>query len=364
MHKLLCVARQSAMMATLLMAVSAHAQANHAAPQTNADKSSAAAAKDHPVTAVAGESWLNHLNRQLGDSSMGKTGRVGPPPPAAGDDPLRGRPDELVSCTAQTATLHGADLYRLNCQGCHGATGQGAPPEINSVIDPVRATSVPLVLERMKKVGMEMSRAEATQLAQQAQAALLDRLHNGGKNMPPFPQLNEAEIRAILAYLRQLAGIPGAEHEQVTVATSPMRVGELIVKSTCHTCHSATGTNPTPQQILDGDDSAAGDTHRAQGPIRTDSEGDAGRADHHGHAADADAGQDAGVLLPDSSGGSGCVSVPCDLSAVGVIGAGHGRDHSAAATSGRRAEPYEDCCETANRARQIQRRANTAEPPS
>jgi len=70
--------------------------------------------------------------------------------------------------------------------------------------------------------------------------------------MPPFPHLSEAEIGALVAYLRQLAGIAGAENEQVTVQESAMRVGEHIVKSTCHTCHDAAGPNPTPQQLEDG----------------------------------------------------------------------------------------------------------------
>jgi mono/diheme cytochrome c family protein len=104
----------------------------------------------------------------------------------------------------------------------------------------------------MKKVGASVSAAQATQLAQQAQAALLQRLHNGGKSMPPFSQLNEAEVRSILAYLRQLAGFPGAENEQIAVSESPVRVGELIVKSTCHICHSAAGPNPSTEQLLNG----------------------------------------------------------------------------------------------------------------
>jgi mono/diheme cytochrome c family protein len=261
MNKLLYVARYAATTAILLATVYAHAQASDAAPRSaSADKqpspaaraSLAAGANDHPVTAVTGESWINHLNRQLGNTSMGKTGRLGPPPPAPGDGPPRGEPAPLIGCATQSTTLHGADLYRLNCRGCHGEAGLGAPPEINSVIDPLRGTSVPLVMERMKKSGVDMTRSEATQLAQQAQAALVQRFHVGGKAMPPFPQLNDAEIRSIIAYLRQLAGIPGAEKEQVAVSESPIRMGELIMKSTCHTCHSATGPNPSPQQLLDG----------------------------------------------------------------------------------------------------------------
>src|SRR5580704_9016360 len=208
--------------------------------------------KNPPVTPVVGESWLSHLNRPFGDTSMGKTWHLGPPPSAGKEDLAGGQAGLLIGCTTQTATLRGSDLYRLNCRGCHGEAGLGAPPEINSVIDPVRATSVPLLLERMKQRGADMSRAQATQLAQQAQVALLQRLHNGGKDMPSFPQLNETEIRSIMAYLRQLAGIPGAENEQVTVSEPPVRVGELIVKSTCHICHSAAGPNPNPEELLNG----------------------------------------------------------------------------------------------------------------
>jgi mono/diheme cytochrome c family protein len=111
---------------------------------------------------------------------------------------------------------------------------------------------VALVMERMKTVGMDISRGDAVKLAQESNTALLQRLHNGGQNMPPFPHLNDAEVRLLVAYLKQLAGVPGAEAEQVAVKESPVRVGEHIVKSTCHTCHSATGLDPSYQQVLDG----------------------------------------------------------------------------------------------------------------
>jgi mono/diheme cytochrome c family protein len=107
-------------------------------------------------------------------------------------------------------------------------------------------------MARMKTSGVDISRADAVKLAQQSNTALLQRLHNGGENMPPFPHLDEAEVRALFAYLNQLAGVPGAEREQLAVKESPVRVGEHIVKSTCHTCHSATGPDPDPQQIWDG----------------------------------------------------------------------------------------------------------------
>jgi len=236
-------------MMVLLSGTCAYAQATHASvPEQNA-----AERKDVPVTIVSGESWLSHLNRPFNETSMGKTGRLGPPPALPGEGTDLWQRGLSPSTAPQTVTLHGADLYRLNCQGCHGESGQGAPPEINSVINPVRATSVALIMERMKTAGMDISRADAEQLAKQSSTALLQRLHNGGQDMPPFPHLNDAEVRSLVAYLKQLAGVPGAEAQQVDVRESPIRVGEQIVKSTCHTCHSATGPDPGPQQLLVGE---------------------------------------------------------------------------------------------------------------
>jgi mono/diheme cytochrome c family protein len=128
----------------------------------------------------------------------------------------------------------------------------GAPPEINSVINPVRATSVPLILARVKNVGMEMNYADAAKLAQQSRKALLDRLRHGGESMPAFSHLSDAEIQGLLAYLMQLAQVPGSAHEGPILRESRLRVGELIARSTCHTCHSATGHDPGPEELMAG----------------------------------------------------------------------------------------------------------------
>jgi mono/diheme cytochrome c family protein len=205
-----------------------------------------------PITPVKGESWLNHLHQAFGETSMGKTYHLGP---SLGLNAEQTHDlQRLVSADSikQTVTMRGSDLYRLNCWACHGEFGLGAPPEINSVINPTRATSTQLVMERMKNVGMEMRWVDAAQLASQSKHALLQRLHSGGTNMPPFPHLSEAEVHAIFNYLRQLAGIPGAEKQQAVIKESRLQVGEHIVKSTCHICHNAAGGNPEPQQIFDG----------------------------------------------------------------------------------------------------------------
>ena len=204
---------------------------------------------DDVPTPTVGESWINHLHRSFGETSMGKTLRLGPAP---ADDTtiVTGRQLGFLPSSEKSVQLSGADLYRLNCQGCHGPDGQGAPPEIHSVINPVRATSASLLIERMKKTGMDISPSTAAQMAKQAQDALLQRIHNGGESMPAFPHLDAAEVRALVAYLKQLSGVPGAA--RFTATESPERIGEHIVKSTCHTCHDATGPNPTPQELENG----------------------------------------------------------------------------------------------------------------
>ena len=211
-----------------------------------------AGTNDSTVTPVSGESWLSHLHRPFNVTSMAKTWDMGPSAPRPGDQSAEWQPNLTPGFATNTATLHGSDLYRLNCQGCHGASGAGAPPEINSIINPVRATSVAVIMARTKKTGQDMSRADASALAKQATVLLMDRFHKGGQNMPPFPQLSEAEIRSIVAYLEQLSEVPGAEKNQVAIKESPYRVGEHIIKSTCHICHSAAGPDPTPQQLFEG----------------------------------------------------------------------------------------------------------------
>jgi mono/diheme cytochrome c family protein len=203
-------------------------------------------------TAVAGESWLNHLHRRFDETSMGKTGRLGPPSAMPAGEFAYWQMGLAPDGANGSVTLHGTDLYRMNCRGCHGKEGLGAPPEINSVINPVRATSAAAVMERMKMAGMDMSRADATKLAQQSKGMLLDRLHHGGQDMPAFPHLRGAEVNALVAYLRQLAGVRGAQAEQIAVREPRVQVGEHIVKSTCHICHGAAGPNPNPQQLYEG----------------------------------------------------------------------------------------------------------------
>jgi mono/diheme cytochrome c family protein len=81
---------------------------------------------------VEGESWLVHLHRSFDETSMGKSSGVyGPAPPTPSEWPLPLPALQLSDkFTGQSTTLYGSDLYRFKCQGCHGASGTGAPPEL------------------------------------------------------------------------------------------------------------------------------------------------------------------------------------------------------------------------------------------
>ena len=207
-----------------------------------------AGTRDTSVTAVKGESWIRHIQKPFNETSMGRSSwKLGPTPGETSSWQLRLSPGYAT----QIITLHGSDIYRLSCRGCHGELGHGAPPEINSIPGPVQATSVAATMERMKKAGREMSRSDVTALAKESKGLLLQRLHAGGEHMLP-PTLSEAEIRSLVPYLEQLSDVPGAEKNQIAVKESSNRVGEHIAKSTCHICHSATGPNPNPEQILEG----------------------------------------------------------------------------------------------------------------
>lgn len=200
------------------------------------------------ITPVAGPSTLRHLGLTIEQSSMGWTGQFAPtatPPPItrfAGEGEL-----------TRPFVMTGADLYRVSCRACHKADGSGAPPEINSILGPVRSASLEWETERMKERGGTVDAKFVKDLASQSEADLLKRLRSGGHNMPSFDHLSDEEIPVLRGYLDELAGLPQAAHEQRRLTVPVVRVGELIVKGTCHICHDATlpGAS-TPTTVLSG----------------------------------------------------------------------------------------------------------------
>ena len=188
------------------------------------------------VTSVEGDSWLRHIGSSFIGSNMGRAGpwALSPSNPATQSPNRESSNGDFV--------LSGADLYRLSCQSCHTADGSGVAREINSLLGPVQATSAVMIRAQMKQRGIDLDAKTMAKLSSQAATALHVRLQNGGEKMPPFGHLASEEVEALLPYLDALAGIPGAQSRQIFLSEPPERVGELLVKGTCHICHEAVGT--------------------------------------------------------------------------------------------------------------------------
>jgi hypothetical protein len=164
-------------------------------------------------TPVTGPSVLEHLHRDMGNTSMGRSSSLlGPPPTEV-------PPRIQVGPLPPAMVLAGSDLYRLKCRGCHGPAGEGAPPEINSIINPVRATSAATIMKRMRERGASMSHRDAAVLARQSASSLSDRLHKGGTDMPT-PGLAAKKICSAAALPRPACRIVGkaADHARINLA--------------------------------------------------------------------------------------------------------------------------------------------------
>ena len=200
------------------------------------------------VTPVSGPSTLRHLSRTISTSSMGWGGQwsalPGPVRPASKPAPAD-RPGEQLTVT-------GADLYRISCRACHRPDGSGSPPEINTILDPVRAASDRWMVDRMKERGRPVDTAYIHGLTAATESDLQKRLREGGHNMPSFDHLSTDEIATLRPYLDFLAGLPGAESRQRNLIEPEARVGELIIKGTCHICHDAVGRDDIPVTALSG----------------------------------------------------------------------------------------------------------------
>ena len=198
------------------------------------------------ITPVAGPSWLRHLGISGTESGLGRGSDVYGPPPGAAAAPGLSKPIPI----RESMTLTGSDLYRLNCQACHRETGTGTPPEIKTVLTLVQGSSLEAVRDRLRMSGLASTAAARAQ-ADKARADLYRRIQQGGQRMPPLAHLQRPDIDALYAFLTQLAHVPDAQ-PALQRRVSRERLGEHVVKGTCHICHDAVGSRPTGGAQLRG----------------------------------------------------------------------------------------------------------------
>ena len=192
------------------------------------------------VTPVEGPSTLRRLGLTIEQTSIGSASWVQATAPAA------------AAASTRPRALTGADIYRVSCQPCHTADGSGAMPEVHSLLYPVQSASVTWLTDNARTTGRPVDAAIIQRQAAEAESALRKRLRTGGHNMPSFAHLSSDEINVLRPYLDQLAGIRGSGGRQRQIAERPVRVGELIVKGTCHICHDASNTTAAPATALNG----------------------------------------------------------------------------------------------------------------
>ena len=252
------------------------------------------------VTPVAGPSWLNRLGLTYRESSLGRgSATYGPPPTDSGSLPTQ-RPSQSIAALpiGRPVMLSGADLYRLNCQSCHRAEGTGSPPEIKSVLGLVQGSSIELVRQHLQQEGKAAAGSAAHAQATRARADLYQRIQKGGQRMPALAHLQEADIDVLYAYLTQLAGSPDAS-PQLRRTASWARLGEHVVKGTCHICHDAVGPRPSAQALLiTRNDSGVYDAARGQASRRFRDEGPQRRGRDEGRSGVPLPRADAGVFVP------------------------------------------------------------------
>jgi mono/diheme cytochrome c family protein len=255
--------------AVLLLASNGNTGKSPAAGHTGASRDKQNMDSADLVTPAHGPSWIKRIGIfDIRATAMGEMGGYDPPPPSPRKEPefpvetgrygnpagmgmggMMGRsysnyrlsPAESERLLGERFFLAGSDLYRLDCRSCHGPNGDGAPPEINSLIGPFQGTSPALLEKRMKKLGRPIGTKLAKDLAAQAEGNIRQRLQNGGKKMPPFRHLDREEVNALLKYLKAHVGAPESQGKEMLVKQSVSRVGEHLVKGTCQICHDATG---------------------------------------------------------------------------------------------------------------------------
>lgn len=189
-----------------------------------------------PATAPTGPSWLAKLGRNFDQSSLGRVGALGPneqDPELAAQAPADG------GWLRNGFEVRGADLFRYTCRSCHGAAGRGMPPEILPLVPLVRATSA----DWQKQQG-----EGAAGRAQLAAKLLEHQIEKGGRSMPGFNFLSPEESEALLGYLEHFAGIADPKHGDHRLTLPVDRVGEIIVKGTCQTCHDASSVTKRPAE--------------------------------------------------------------------------------------------------------------------
>ncbi len=112
------------------------------------------------------------------------------------------------------AAPDGAGLYETNCAACHQVGGGG--------------------------IGLPLS---PSKMATVSDAYIKATIRHGrvGRIMPAFPELSDAQVDAITAYIRSWSGVAGPTYPDTPIAGNPER-GQRLYRIHCRDCHSDDGS--------------------------------------------------------------------------------------------------------------------------
>lgn len=112
------------------------------------------------------------------------------------------------------AAPDGAALYETHCAACHQVNGGGI--------------GLPLAASKLAMVPDDYIRATI-------------RHGRVGRIMPAFPELSDAQVNAITAYIRSWSGVNGPVYPNTPVNGDPAR-GKSIYEVYCSSCHAVDGS--------------------------------------------------------------------------------------------------------------------------
>lgn len=100
-----------------------------------------------------------------------------------------------TSAMAAGDKAKGAEIYKKNCGGCHGATGAGDGSAASS-LSPKPASFI----------NKDAKNSLGKKVSEQTDEELATVISKGRKKtaMPPFKKLSEQDVKDVLAYIRSL----------------------------------------------------------------------------------------------------------------------------------------------------------------
>lgn len=185
---------------------------------------------------------------------------------------------QTAEATPQTAyegsKLHGEGLYVSQCARCHGVTGKG--DGIGAGSTTFAALPRDLVSAKYHFVSTRNGVASDADLTRTIRYGL------AASGMPAFSALSEAQLRSLVAYLRQLSPGQDAPGAAIEVPAPPVRTADVVARgkelfaTNCTVCHgdNGRGDGVAARALFDARGRAVRPANLAAGMLKAGSDGE------------------------------------------------------------------------------------------